>query len=92
MKAVSVVVTGKVQGVYFRDSCRRIARRHAVRGWVRNREDGSVEAVFAGPADAVDAVVDWCHAGPDAAAVESVITEPLVHFDQTDLPDGFEVR
>ncbi|GAA4284123.1 hypothetical protein GCM10022261_16540 [Brevibacterium daeguense] len=92
MKAVSVVVTGNVQGVYFRDTCRQVARRHSVRGWVRNREDGSVEAVFAGSDDAVDALVDWSRIGPDAAVVESVVTEPLVQFDQSDLPAEFEVR
>jgi acylphosphatase len=67
-----VVVTGSVQGVWFRDSCQNLARRAGVAGWVRNRLDGSVEAIFEGEADAVDALVAWCHEGPERARVEAV--------------------
>ncbi|WP_377269788.1 acylphosphatase [Peterkaempfera sp. SMS 1(5)a] len=65
-----VVVSGEVQGVFFRDTCRRTAAEHGVSGWVRNRADGSVEAVFEGEPDAVGRVVDWTRQGPPAARVE----------------------
>jgi acylphosphatase len=67
-----VVVTGRVQGVFFRDSCRLEAARLGVAGWVRNRSDGAVEAVFEGPLLAVRAAVDWCRHGPPRARVDSV--------------------
>jgi acylphosphatase len=67
-----VVVHGLVQGVFFRDSCRRQARSQQVAGWVRNNPDGTVEAVFEGAEDAVLALVDWAHAGPAGAQVTRV--------------------
>ncbi|HEU4514861.1 MAG TPA: acylphosphatase [Nocardioidaceae bacterium] len=67
-----VVVRGRVQGVFFRDSCSREARRAGVSGWVRNEPDGSVAALFEGPPPAVDQMVRWCHAGPPHARVEKV--------------------
>lgn len=67
-----VVVRGRVQGVFFRDSCRRVAHDLGVTGWVRNRADGAVEAVFEGARDAVDAMVRWCHDGPPRAHVSTV--------------------
>jgi acylphosphatase len=70
--AREVVVRGRVQGVYFRDSCRRVARAAGVAGWVRNERDGSVHALLEGPAVGVDRVVAWMHAGPRGAAVEKV--------------------
>ena len=66
-----VVITGRVQGVFFRDSTRREARRRRVAGWVTNRPDGSVEAVFEGEPHAVEAVVAWTRRGPVRARVES---------------------
>lgn len=67
-----VVVSGRVQGVFYRDSCRREAERLGVAGWVRNRGDGRVEALFEGSADQVAAMVGWCHHGPDRAVVTDV--------------------
>ena len=67
-----VVVRGHVQGVFFRDSCRRKATERGVAGWVSNRGDGAVEAVFEGEPDAVHALVDWCGEGTRGAEVESV--------------------
>ena len=66
-----VVVTGRVQGVFFRDSTRREARRRRVAGWVTNREDGGVEAVFEGEPEAVEALVAWTRRGPVRARVDS---------------------
>jgi acylphosphatase len=67
-----VVVWGRVQGVFFRDSCRQEATRHGVAGWVCNRPDGAVEAVFEGTPDAVDALCRWCATGPPHALVERI--------------------
>ena len=67
-----VVVHGRVQGVFFRDSCERMARSNGVSGWVRNRNDGAVEAVFEGEVAAVDRMVAWSRQGPRRAAVERV--------------------
>jgi acylphosphatase len=67
-----VVVHGEVQGVNFREEARREAEDAGVCGWVANREDGGVEAVFEGDADAVERVVDWCRSGPSSAEVEDV--------------------
>jgi len=67
-----VLVHGLVQGVFFRDSTRRLAQRHGVAGWVANRPDGAVEAVFEGEADAVERLVAFSRAGPRGAQVQSV--------------------
>ncbi len=83
-----VVVTGRVQGVFFRDSARREARRHGVTGWVRNRPDGAVEAVFEGEPDAVAALVLWCREGPRHAQVDDL---RVLQVDPAGLA-GFEVR
>ena len=67
-----VLISGQVQGVYFRDAYRRLALQHGVTGWVRNLPDGRVEAVLEGPADEVHRLVDWAHQGPSSAMVTSV--------------------
>ncbi len=67
-----VVVHGRVQGVFFRDTTRGRAEQRGVAGWVRNRRDGAVEAVFEGPADAVESMVRFCGEGPRGADVERV--------------------
>jgi acylphosphatase len=72
MVRTHVVVSGRVQGVFFRDSLRRLAEQHGVAGWVRNTWDGTVEAVFEGEPDAVDRLVEFCREGPPGARVENV--------------------
>ncbi len=67
-------ITGRVQGVGYRDWCLRTARAAQLTGWVRNRADGSVEAVVQGPAEAVETFVAACHAGPPLARVTAVDT------------------
>lgn len=81
--AVHVVITGRVQGVWFRGWTKQEAERLCLSGWVRNRTDGSVEAVFAGPADAVADMLSRCHKGPPAARVDHVVVS-----DTDDWPDG----
>jgi acylphosphatase len=67
-----VLVSGRVQGVFFRHSCAREAAAEGLRGSVRNLRDGRVEAVFQGPKPAVERLIDWCRTGPPAARVEQV--------------------
>jgi acylphosphatase len=67
-----VVVSGRVQGVWFRESCREEAVALGVNGWVRNRGDGAVEAAFEGESGAVLAMVAWCRTGPPLAEVTDV--------------------
>jgi acylphosphatase len=83
-----VLVSGRVQGVFFRDTCRRLADRHGVRGWVRNLPDGRVEAVFEGPDDRVDQLVTWAYSGPPHARVTGV----RVHVEPPEGLAGFVVR
>lgn len=64
-----MVAHGRVQGVWYRDSCQQLARREGVSGWVRNCSDGTVEAVFEGPLEAVARMVSWCRMGPPRAEV-----------------------
>jgi acylphosphatase len=85
---VRVTITGRVQGVFFRDSCVEHARAERVAGWVRNRADGSVEAEFEGPPAAVDRMIAWCHDGPPHARVDGVDARPV---DLIGAP-GFRVR
>ena len=67
-----VLISGQVQGVCFRDACRRLALQHGVSGWVRNLPDGRVEAVLEGPPEGVHHLVEWAHDGPPAATVTGV--------------------
>jgi acylphosphatase len=83
-----VVVHGRVQGVFFRDSARQRARQHGVSGWVRNNWDGTVEAVFEGEPEAVDRLVEFCRQGPRGAEVERV----EVVDEQPEGLAGFDVR
>ena len=75
-----VLVRGRVQGVWFRDSCRTEAQRLRVNGWARNLEDGRVEVVIEGDDVAVADLERWCHQGPPRAVVTEVLafTEPVV--------------
>ena len=75
MKTQHLLIQGRVQGVWFRESMRREAERLGVTGWVRNTPDGAVEAVVQGPAEAVDALISWAHAGPPQARVDRVEIE-----------------
>ncbi len=71
-----LAIHGRVQGVFFRDSMRREAQRLGVTGWVRNRADGSVEAVVQGSQPAVSAIVGWAQHGPERAQVQRVDAQP----------------
>ena len=83
-----VIVKGCVQGVFFRDSCRREALAKGVVGWVHNRVDGAVEAALEGEAEAVDLVVAWMRSGPRHASVEAVDVREDEPMGET----GFSIR
>jgi acylphosphatase len=83
-----VIVSGDVQGVYFRDTCRREALAAGATGWVRNRSDGTVEAVFEGGSGSVDRMVSWAERGPRHAVVDRVdVTD-----EEPEGLTGFEIR
>lgn len=85
---MKVWVSGTVQGVSFRALTRKEALRTGVVGWVRNLEDGRVEAVFSGSEAAVYAMVNWCHRGPLHANVTEVVSEPMA----LEAFSGFDIR
>ncbi|MFB6119607.1 MAG: acylphosphatase [Halobacteriaceae archaeon] len=83
-----VFVSGTVQGVFFRATTRDEARDAGVEGWVRNLDDGRVEAVFEGSEDAVERMVEFCHEGSPAADV----TDVEVSYEDPQGEDGFRIR
>lgn len=83
-----VYISGNVQGVYFRASTQEQAQRLEVNGWVKNLDDGRVEAVFEGPQSAVDALLEWCHEGPTRASVAAVD----VTFQEPEGIEGFSIN
>jgi acylphosphatase len=80
-----VTIAGRVQGVGYRTWVEHRARAQGLEGWVRNRSDGCVEALFAGPEDAVADLVAWCRRGPSSARVDAVTEEPAG-------PDALKLR
>jgi acylphosphatase len=85
---VRVIVTGRVQGVWFRDSCREQARREGVSGFARNRADGAVEVELEGPEPAVERVIAWCRVGPARARIDAVGVERITPVGEA----GFRIR
>lgn len=83
-----VMISGKVQGVFFRASAEDEARSRGLAGWVRNTPDGQVEGVFEGERAAVEAMIAWCHRGPPAARVTSV----TVTWEEPRGERGFSLR
>ncbi|MFB6086503.1 MAG: acylphosphatase [Halodesulfurarchaeum sp.] len=83
-----VFISGRVQGVYFRANTRDQARRRDVDGWVKNLDDGRVEAVFEGDQDAVESMIEWCQEGSPAAEVSDV----AVSEEEPTGVQGFEIR
>ena len=89
MTRVHLVIHGRVQGVYYRATTQEVAQRLTLNGWVRNRSEGTVELVAEGPAEQIEALLAWCHQGPELARVERVdqfASEPI------GLDGGFHVR
>jgi acylphosphatase len=89
MMRARIVISGRVQGVYFRASARNVACTQQLSGWVQNRIDGAVEALVEGEEEAVQAFIAWCHDGPPGAHVtdvQTVMDQPTGEF------QGFRVR
>lgn len=86
-KTLHLIIHGRVQGVYFRQSMLEEAERLGIAGWVRNLPDRTVEAVVQGDAETVDAIVNWAQRGPMMASVEKVVVSP-----GTGSYSGFEIR
>ncbi len=84
-----LIITGRVQGVFFRVETQRAALRFGVTGWVRNQYDGSVEAVAEGTGTDVQSLIQWCHAGPPNARVDHVKITWEKHLGEF---ERFEVR
>ena len=83
-----VIISGLVQGVFFRAHTRDFARKFNVSGWVKNRHDGNVEAVFEGDEEDVTSIIDWCHDGPPGARVSGVDVKWEEYKDEF---KGFEI-
>ncbi len=75
--SIHLIITGRVQGVGYRDSMRMVAQALDITGWVRNLEDGSVEALVQGDPGAVEQIIGWCHNGPPGANVRYVDAKPI---------------
>lgn len=88
-RTVRVCIAGRVQGVGFRYWTEAVASELGLSGWVRNRRDGAVEALFAGPVADVDEMLERCHEGPPAANVTSV---QVLEAETDNAPRGFEVK
>jgi acylphosphatase len=89
MMRARIVITGRVQGVYFRASARDVAHTQRLSGWVQNRIDGAVEALVEGEEEAVQAFIAWCRDGPPGAHVsdvQAIMDQPTGEF------QGFRVR
>lgn len=84
-----MIISGRVQGVYYRQSSKEQADRLGLSGWVRNRHNGTVEAVVEGAPDAVAAFIEWCHRGPPHARVDGV---DRTDGDPVQMTGGFTVR
>ena len=83
-----MIVTGRVQGVWFRDGCRERARSEGVNGFARNRGDGAVEVELEGPEPAVERVIAWCRVGPARARIDAVDVERIAPVGEA----GFRIR
>ena len=88
MPTVHLLIKGKVQGVFFRQTAKEIAETEGVTGWVRNTDDGHVEITASGSEEALQAYIDWCHLGPTRAVVHEVKVTPIPN----QLFERFEVR
>lgn len=77
MTTVRLKIKGKVQGVFFRATAREIAEKNNLKGWIKNKSDGAVEAVVTGKKEAVETFIDWCKEGPKRAVIDEVNITPL---------------
>lgn len=87
METVHLLISGKVQGVFFRDSAKKIAQKLNLTGWIKNRDDEKVEAVVSGPSKEIFEFIIWAKKGPDKAKVDkvSVSKQPITYFDRFEI-------
>ena len=88
-KQIHVIISGRVQGVWFRASTKEKADQLGLAGWVKNTNDGKVEAIFEGEEKLVQEMLNWCHRGPQLANVENV--ETIKQQKPSDVFDGFSI-
>ncbi len=83
MPTIHLLITGKVQGVFYRATAKKIANQLNIKGWIKNTRDGNVEATATGNEEQLKEFINWCKQGPDNAKVEEVIVEqkPITSFD-----------
>jgi acylphosphatase len=88
MQTVHLLITGKVQGVFFRETARKVAEKLNIKGWIKNTRDEKVEAMISGEEKDVNDFINWCKTGPDRAEVEEVMVsgQPETFFKE------FEVK
>lgn len=84
-----MIISGRVQGVWFRASTKQKAQQLGLTGWVRNTSDGNVEAVFQGNEDDVNEMIKWCHKGPPLSRVKNVEVKPQK---PTDIYEEFSIK
>ena len=89
MVRARLLISGRVQGVFYRASCRREAESLGLTGWVRNLPDGRVEALLQGPKETVEAMVAWCYRGPEDAQVSNI---DVAYEDPKDDLSGFRIK
>lgn len=89
MVRARLLISGRVQGVFYRASCRREAEGRGLLGWVRNLPDGRVEALLQGPKETVEAMVAWCYRGPEEAQVSDI---EVAYEPAADDLSGFRIR
>jgi len=87
-KAVHLLISGRVQGVFYRYTAQKVATRLNLKGWIRNLPNGKVEAIAIGSPSAVDTFIAWCEEGPPGAIVSDVKVEPLSSFPEL---EGFSI-
>ncbi|MEO9020654.1 MAG: acylphosphatase [Ginsengibacter sp.] len=81
MKTVHLLISGKVQGVFFRETSRRMAEKLNIKGWIKNTEDGKVEVLITGQEKKIEEFVKWCRKGPEKARVDDVNVSDQPTFD-----------
>lgn len=86
---VHVLISGRVQGVWFRASTKQVAKQLGLTGWVRNTSNGCVEAVFEGEERLINKMIEWCHQGPALSKVDNV---EIINQEPTNDFNGFSIR
>lgn len=80
MKTVHLLITGRVQGVFFRESARKLAQKMNIKGWIKNTPDEKVEAMISGEENDLNDFINWCYTGPERAEVTDVIVSQEAEF------------